>query len=126
MILIDLVNKKRALDVLAEKHFNNFATVKAIYSLKKKVQEEFDFYVGEERKLIEEYADKDENGIPKIEDSLIKFKTEEDKKKYVELIENLYNTNIDIDKITIKVEDFRDELPTPKELDDLDLFINWE
>lgn len=126
MILIELVNKKKAVDALAEKHFNNFATVKAIYSLKKRVQEEFDFYVGEERKLIEEYADKDETGIPKIEDNLIKFKTPEDKDKYVELIENLYNTNIDIDKITIKVEDFRDELPTPKELDDLDLFINWE
>ena len=64
MKLIEILNANEALKKLANAKFNSFKKAYELSKLRKQVDEEIDFYVTEEKKIVETYASKDEKGNP--------------------------------------------------------------
>lgn len=91
-------------------------------------QKEYDIINSERIKLMESYADKDENGVPNIEDNQYKFSGNGLKlfqKEYLDYLE----TEIDVDTSKINIEDLdllddpRYDVLTPNEMSNA-LFFN--
>ena len=93
----------------------------SLYKLLKKIQEELDFYSKEEEKLVETYAD----GID--EKGKVIFSDEQKKKMFLNEIEKLQNTNIDLDfsKIDISLADIQNIKLAPSDFYLLENVINF-
>lgn len=112
---------------LTLKHFNNLSVSYKIAKAYKDLENQRDFYVTEERKLVEEYAMKDDKGQVIVENNnQIHFKTVDDAKAFNEGIANLCNMEVDVfEPFEIQVSDFRkNEMDlTPLDLIKLENFI---
>lgn len=95
---------------LANKHYNNFGLSYKIAKANKLLNEQREFYTSEERKIVETYAVKDENGQVKIVNgNQISFKDKDDAIKFNTEINKLQQTEVEIfEPIEIKFNDFRD------------------
>lgn len=110
--LINIVLAKTSFDTLTKKHYRNFAIALKLAELKKTIDEKTEFYMEQERGLINQYAGRDANGNPKVNDEgRIVFDTQESAKKFSDEIINLKTTEIDIGKrVTIRIpEDLKDD-----------------
>lgn len=120
MKIIDLLNAKGAIQSLAEKRFTSFRKVRELVDLKKAVDAEIEFYVGEERKIVEAYAKKDDKGEPIIlEGGRIQLDSIEKKNAFEKEVSELRNLEVDrIRPISLRTGDFRNEedIPTPAEV----------
>lgn len=130
MKLFELLNALPSLRRLSELKFSSFKKVREIAILRKKVEEEVDFYVKEERKLIETYATKGKDGNPIILDGgRIKLDSKESKDKFETEIAKLRDLDIDsISKVSLTETDFSDtnNLPTPEEILVLESVIDFK
>ncbi len=129
MKIIDLLNAKGAIQSLAEKRFTSFRKVRELVDLKKAVDAEIEFYVGEERKIVEAYAKKDDKGEPIIlEGGRIQLDSIEKKNAFEKEVSELRNLEVDkIKPISLRTGDFRNEedIPTPAEVLALDGIIDF-
>lgn len=120
MKMIDLLNAKDAIQTLTEKRFTSFKKVRELVDLKKAVDDEIEFYAGEERKIVETYATKDGNGNPIIlEGGRIQLDSIEKKIAFEKEVSELRGLEVDkIKPISLRTSDFRngDDIPTPAEV----------
>lgn len=127
--LNDIVKVSDVFKRLVEKHFNNFSLSYKLAKASKEIEEQTSFYVKEERKIIEQYALKDDNKQIKIlEGNRIGFKTAEDASKFNEEILKLQELEIDIfEPIMIHSSDFKyGEMDlTPSDILKLEGFIEF-
>ncbi len=118
--LSEIVACNKALEVLSKKHYKNFAIALKLAHLKKKLAEESDFYMQQERDIIDRYAEKQEDGNFKLTNGNLTFKTAEDVKGFSEDLDKLKNTPVDIGepiKIDINTDIAADqESLTPDEI----------
>lgn len=102
--LIEILACNKALEVLSKKHYKNFAIALKLAHLKKKLAEESDFYMQQERDIIDRYAEKQKDGNFKLTDGNLTFKTVEDAKGFSEDLTKLKTTTVDIgDPIKINI-----------------------
>lgn len=107
--LIEILALSGIFKSLTNKHYTNFALAFKIAQASKELDGHRDFYIKEERKLVESYAVKDKDGqVEILEGNRIKFKDEEDKIAFNKEITSLQKTEVDIfDPIEIRLSDFK-------------------
>ena len=129
MKLIELLNALIPLRALTETRFTSFKKSRELAILRKKVEFEGDFYSKEEKKIVEAYAARNENGEPIIlEGGRIQLKDIDAKIAFEKEINELRNTEVDdIKKVSLSENDFaeKDKLPTPSELLALEPIIEF-
>ena len=120
MKLITIVGAKEALTRLTEKHFTNFKVARKLVTLRKAVDAEVEFYAEEEKKAVDLYAEKDENGNPVfLGEGRLKLKNNEAKLAFESEVKKLLDTEVDdIEPVLLRESDFRsaDDLPTPGDM----------
>ena len=120
MRIIDLLNAKDAIQSIAEKRFTSFKKVRELVELKKAVDAEIEFYAGEEKKIVEAYAKKDDKGSPIIlEGGRIQLDSIEKKNAFEKEVSELRGLEVDkIKPIALRTGDFRngEDIPTPAEV----------
>ena len=130
MKLKTIVATKPALARLTEKRFSDYKKLREIVKLRKSVESEFDFYVEQEKKAVETYAEKKKDGTPVfLEDGRIKLKDPKSKDAFEAEIIRLQETEIDgITPITLSERDFLtpDDLPTASDMLALEGIIEFE
>lgn len=130
MKLKTIVATKPALARLTEKRFSDYKKLREIVKLRKSVESEFDFYVEQEKKAVEAYAEKKKDGTPVfLEDGRIKLKDPKAKDAFEAEIIRLQETEIDgITPITLSEKDFLtpDDLPTASDMLALEGIIEFE
>ena len=128
MKLIEILNANEALKKLANSKFNSFKKAYELSKLRKQVDEEVNFYIEEEKKIVEAYASKDENGTPIFLDGgRIKLDSVEAKNNFEKDINELRNLEIDkISKVSISPSDFKEDIPTPNEILALEVLIDFK
>lgn len=130
MKLKTIVATKPALARLTEKRFSDYKKLREIVNLRKSVESEFDFYVEQEKKAVEAYAEKKKDGTPVfLEDGRIKLKDPKSKDAFEAEIIRLQETEIDgITPITLSERDFLtpDDLPTASDMLALEGIIEFE
>lgn len=128
--LIEIINVSKVLKDLTTKRFNNFSVSYKIAKAAKLVDEQNAFYIEEERKIVEQYAVKDEEtGQVKIIDgNRISFANQDDAMNFNKEINELQQTEVEIfDPIDIHMSDFRsDDIDlTPSDILALEGFVNF-
>lgn len=128
--LIEIINVSKVLKDLTTKRFNNFSVSYKIAKAAKLVDEQNAFYIEEERKIVEQYAIKDEEtGQVKIIDgNRISFANQDDAMNFNKEINELQQTEVEIfDPIDIHISDFRsgDMDLTPSDILALEGFVNF-
>ena len=128
--LIEILNVSKVLKNLTTKRFNNFSVSYKIAKAAKLVDEQNSFYIEEERKIVEQYAVKDEEtGQVKIIDgNRISFANQDDAMNFNKEINELQQTEVEIfDPIDIHISDFRsgDMDLTPSDILALEGFVNF-
>ena len=130
MKLKTIVATKPALACLTEKRFSDYKKLREIVRLRKAVEAEFDFYVEQEKKAVEAYAEKKKDGTPVfLEDGRIKLKDPKAKDAFEAEITRLQETEIDgITPISLSERDFLtpDDLPTASDMLALEGIIEFE
>ena len=102
--LVEILACNKALEVLSKKHYKNFDVALKLAHLKKKLNEESDFYMQQERDIIDRYAEKQEDGNFKLSDGNLTFKTVDDARSFSEDLTKLKSTMVDIgDPIKINI-----------------------
>lgn len=128
--LIEILAVSALFETLSKSHFNNFSVAYKIAKATKELATHKDFYVTEEKKIVESYAAKDKNGqVIIMEGNKIKFNTVDDAKKFNSEITNLQSTEVDLfEPIVIKLSDFKDgEMNlTPNDIMVLDGFVVFD
>ena len=128
--LAEILKVSKVFKNLTTKRFNNFSVSYKIAQALKSLEEQSKFYAEEERKIVEQYAVKDEKtGQVKIIDgNRISFKDQEDAINFNKEIIKLQQTEVDVfDPIDIYISDFRsgDMDLTPSDILDLEGFVNF-
>ncbi len=128
--LAEILKVSKVFKNLTTKCFNNFSVSYKIAQASKSLDEKSKFYAEEERKIVEQYAVKDEKtGQVKIIDgNRISFKDQDDAINFNKEIIKLQQTEVDIfDTIDIHMSDFRsgDMDLTPSDILDLEGFVNF-
>ena len=128
--LAEILKVSKVFKSLTTKCFNNFSVSYKIAQASKSLDEQSKFYAEEERKIVEQYAVKDEKtGQVKIIDgNRISFKDQDDAMNFNKEIIKLQQTEVDIfDPIDIHLSDFRsgDMDLTPSDILDLEGFVNF-
>lgn len=130
MKLKNIIETKPALERLTAKHFKDYKKLREIVKLRKLVESEFDFYVEQEKKAIDAYAEKKKDGSPVfLDDGRIKLKDSKSKTAFEDEMLNLQDTEIDEFKpIFISESDFlsAEDLPTPSDMLILENIITFE
>jgi len=98
--------------------------------LRKKVEAEVEFYLEQEKKLIETYAERNKAGNPVIlESGRVQLKDVESKTAFENEITSLRSLEVDgIQPVKLKESDFRDacDIPTPNEWIYLESIISFD
>ena len=130
MKLKTIIATKSALERLAEKRFSDYKKLREIVKLRKAVEAEFDFYVAQEKKAVDTYAEKKSDGSPVfLEDGRIKLKDAQAKTAFETEITRLQETEVDdIKSLVLSESDFltASDLPTPSDMLALEGIIEFE
>lgn len=130
MKLKTVINSKPALEHLTQKRFKDYKKLRELVKLRKSVEAEFDFYVEQEKKAVDTYAEKGKDGTPVfLEDGRIKLVDPAAKAAFESELLRLQDTDIeDIQSVTLKESDFlsAEDLPTPNDMLTLECIINFE
>lgn len=120
MKLIDILQGRDALTRLTDTHFKSYKLIRQLATLKKRADEEFAFYTEQEKRIVTEYAAKDEKGqIVFLDGGRVKLRDAEAKTAFDSEIDKLNNTEIDdIPMVSIRDTDFVSEkdFPTATEM----------
>lgn len=100
-----------------------YKKARAVYEAAKQLETEFTFYAEQERKEVNEYAQKGADGKPIINGSRITFVSGDDARDYAEAIRTLNETEIqaEIKRVTLTDEDLADGNITAEAIDALTL-----
>lgn len=129
MQLVKIINARAALCRLCEIRFKSFAVSRNLCTLRKKVDEETEFFQSEQRKAIEAYAEMKDGAPVLIDSQHIKLKSEEAKVSYELEMQKLLGMEIDdITTVTVIEADFRsgEDYPTPEEMIALDGLVEFK
>ena len=116
---------------LSRKHYDNFAAAWAVAEALKKIQAQRQFYMDQEKSLVDQYAKRDDKGEIIVEHgNRIKFDKPEDGQSFQESIIKLQNTEIDLgDTFPLKLspKDFRagEDILTPEQIMQLDDYVEF-
>lgn len=66
MKLKHIIEAKDSIVRLTEKRFSDYKKLREIVKLRKAVEAEFDFYAEQEKKAVDDYAEKKQDGTPRI------------------------------------------------------------
>lgn len=131
MKLKEIYSAGLALNKVMSMHFSSFKLKRELVKFSKRVNEESEFFVNNNRELIMKYAMKKEDGSPDIlANGQIKFENRENLQAYEAEINELNNTEIDdIQPFKIKISDVDEKdmnSLTPNELLALESLIIFE
>lgn len=130
MKLITILQGRDALAKLTETPFTSYKTLRELVRLKKRVDEEYEFYSTQEKRAVDTYADKTEDGqLIFVEGGRLKLKDAQAKLAFDAELTKLNETEIeDIPAVTIRESDFKSaaDFPTAAEMLLLSAFINFE
>lgn len=115
LTLVEVIASDKALEALSKKHFKNFSVALKIAKLKKTLSENSDFYMKQERDIIDRYAEKQEDGNLKLVNGNLSFKTQDDIKGFTDDLSKLKETKIDIGE-PIKIVVDKDLAPDQESL----------
>lgn len=127
MKLVKIINSRAAVERLTQKRFNSFSVARQLAALRKRVDEETEFFNAEQSKALKEHAEF-ENGRLVTEDGGIKMKSHDDLKEYESEMQRLLDTEIDgIEPVAISEADFRspEDYPTPEDMLALDGLVEF-
>ena len=122
MTILEALNAIPALNEL-RKYKLPFAKAAGIFRLCKSLDSVREFYAEEEKKLLEQYAAKDENGNPKLLDNgQVLFDCYTDRDAYRSAVDDLFETDcgVEITPVTLTETDFGEQPISPAMLDELD------
>lgn len=127
MKIYEILNARDSLVKLLDKEFTNFKVVRELAGLRKAVEAEVEFYVGEEKKLIDKHAEKDPAGNPIFVDGgRVKIKSVEDRNEFEKKVNELRNLDVEIKKVTLSASDFKEgNAITPNEYLALETLIDF-
>lgn len=130
MKLKHIIEAKDSIVRLTEKRFSDYKKLREIVKLRKTVEAEFDFYAEQEKKAVDDYAEKKQDGTPVfLDDGRIKLKDVQAKETFDAEIKKLLDTEVsDLPDISIKESDFHsvEDLPTPSDMLILENIITFE
>lgn len=130
MKLKDVLVANEPLKRLCERRFASYKTMRDLVRLRKAVEQEVEFYIAEEQKAIQTYAELDKNGAPIfLEDGRLRLKDMDSKVAFEKEISALRDTELDgIAPITLSDKDFRsaDDLPSVNEMLALEPLVVFE
>ena len=130
MKLINIVQARDALTKLTDTHFTSYKILRELVKLKKRVEEEYEFYSAQEQKAVDAYAEKTETGqLVFIDGGRLKLKDVKSKNAFDAEITKLNETEIDdIPVVTIREGDFRTaaDFPTANDMLLLSEIIDFE
>lgn len=127
MKLVKIINSRAAVERLTQKRFNSFSLARKLAALRKRVEEETEFFNAEQNKALKEHAEF-ENGRPVTEGGGIKMKSTDDLAAYESEMRRLFDTEIDgIEPVTVSEADFRspEDYPTPEDMLALDGLVEF-
>lgn len=120
MKLINVLQARDALAKLTDTHFTSYKILRELVKLKKRVDEEYEFYSTQEQKAVETYAEKTEEGqLVFIDGGRLKLKDVKSKQAFDAEITKLNETELDdIPTVTIHESDFKSaaDLPTAADM----------
>ena len=106
-----------------------YAKARDIYKTCKLFEEEYNFFLQEEKKLVYEYAAQTKDGNPNVSASgVITFKSPEAKQEYVKKFAELglQECDVKINPVKLTAEEFGDQMITPEMMARLDGIIIFE
>lgn len=130
MKLIDIMQAKDALIKLTDTHFTNYKILRELVRLKKRVDEEYEFYSVQEKKAVDAYAEKTEDGqLVFVDGGRLKLKDVKSKTAFDAEISKLNETEVDdIPTVIIRESDFKTvaDFPTASDMLLLSAIIEFE
>ena len=106
-----------------------YAKAKVMYKIYKIFEDEYKFFVQEEIKLVNEFAEKDEQGKPNVyKDGTVKFDNIESKNKYEAKLSELgaLKSDIQIKPIVLTEVDIGEQIISPEIMGKLEGIISFE
>jgi hypothetical protein len=129
MILNQILMAREPLKRLTEKTFTSYKKVRELAKLRKVVEDEVEIYVGEEKKAVDKYAEKDTRGNPIFLDGgRIKLKDNQAKFEFEQEVAKLRLSEIESPvAVELQESDFKDssDIPTPDDMLLLDGIVNF-
>lgn len=129
MQLIKIIEARAALSRLSGTRFKNFSVARNLCALCKRVEDEVEFFSGEQQKLVQAYALL-ENGKPVSSgNGMIRLKDGAAQEVYNAEMERLMKTEIDdFSPVVVTEADFRSEedYPTPDDMMALDGLVEFK
>lgn len=130
MKLISIMQARDALTELTDTHFTSYKILRELVRLKKRVDEEFEFYSAQEKKAVDTYADKTEDGqLIFVEGGRLKLKDAKSKAAFDAEIAKLNDTEVDdIPVVIIRESDFKSaaDFPTATNMLALSAIVEFE
>ncbi len=130
MKLIDIMQARDALAKLTDTHFTSYKILRELVRLKKRVDEEYEFYSAQEKKAVDVYADKTEDGqLIFVDGGRLKLKDVKSKTAFDAEIAKLNDTEVDeIPVVVIRESDFKSaaDFPTATDMLALSGIIEFE
>lgn len=130
MKLINIMQARDALAKLTDTHFTSYKILRELVRLKKRVDEEFEFYSTQEKKAVDTYADKTEDGqLIFVEGGRLKLKDAKSKAAFDAEIAKLNETEVDdIPVVIIRESDFKSaaDFPTATDMLALSAIVEFE
>jgi hypothetical protein len=129
MILNQILMAREPLKRLTEKTFTSYKKVRELAKLRKVVEDEVEIYVGEEKKAVDKYAEKDTRGNPIFLDGgRIKLKDNQAKFEFEQEVAKLRLSEIESPvAVELQESDFKDssDISTPDDMLLLDGIVNF-
>lgn len=130
MKMMELMAAKPALEALTKKRFTRFSVARKLAAMRKRVEEEAEFYATEQNKAIMAYAALDENGNPIfIDGRRIQLKSPEARVAFERALEALNEMCVDgLSPLALTEADFADtkDFTTPDEMCALMGLVDFE
>lgn len=130
MKLIDIMQARDALAKLTDTHFTSYKILRELVRLKKRVDEEYEFYSAQEKKAVDAYADKTADGqLIFVDGGRLKLKDAKSKTSFDAEIVKLNDTEVDdIPVVVIRESDFKSatDFPTATDMLALSTLIEFE
>lgn len=130
MKLINVLQARDALAKLTDTHFTSYKILRELVKLKKRVDEEYEFYSTQEKKAVDTYAEKTEDGqLVFIDGGRLKLKDVKSKQAFDAEIAKLNDTEVDeIPVVVIRESDFKSaaDFPTATDMLALSGIIEFE
>ena len=127
MTILEALNAIPATSELKQRKLP-FGKSKALFQLRKALENTREFYVEEEKKLIDAYAAKTADGQPDVKGESIQFGSMEDKVAFLNARDELLSSDcgIDLPPITLTESDFGDQPISTETLEGMGGFIEIE